>query len=143
MPAHQTAISRKGPSAPMKWLDKQGLLAGGRRLDFGCGRGADADHFGMDGFDPHWRPEEPTGHYDLVTCNYVLNVIGRKEQGEVLARVERLLKPGGGRAFFSVRRDLPREGKSGRGCYQRFVTLDLPLITENGSFAVYEMRGCC
>ncbi len=37
-----TAIARKNPSLPAKWLNKTGLLDNGARLDFGCGRGQDA-----------------------------------------------------------------------------------------------------
>ena len=46
----KTAISRKSLSQPMKWLEQQHMLATNnpsRRLDFGCGKGFDADTLGM------------------------------------------------------------------------------------------------
>ena len=36
-----TAISRKAPSRPMRFLQEHDLLKG-RMLDYGCGRGTDA-----------------------------------------------------------------------------------------------------
>lgn len=132
-----TAVARKVPSAPMRFLGRKGFLVG-RGLDFGCGRGFDAFHFGMTGYDPHWRPERPQGLFELVTCNYVLNVITPEAQAQVLDEVLGFLAPGGS-AYFSVRRDLPQAGKPGRGCFQRFVELDLDLVVENRSFAIYRM----
>ena len=46
-------------------------------LDFGCGRGTDAATYGMDAYDPYWRPEKPTGPYDTIVCIYVLNVVSQ------------------------------------------------------------------
>lgn len=74
--AHLTAISRKSPSAPMMYLAKMGLLKG-KMLDYGCGRGYDADAFGMAKYDPFWFKCDDfcAGEFDTITCNYVLNVI--------------------------------------------------------------------
>lgn len=48
--AGKTAITRKTLSTPMKWLDDHHMLAcnrPNRRLDYGCGKGFDADLLGM------------------------------------------------------------------------------------------------
>jgi len=108
--SHMTATGRKGLSAPMRRLREAGLLEG-RVLDFGCGRGQDADALGIQGYDPHWRTEKPEGRYDVVTCNYVLNVLRlRKEREMVVQEILGLLEQGGV-AYFTVRRDI-------KGCYR-------------------------
>ncbi len=122
----------------MSWLNQAGLLVGDRKLDFGCGRGDDARYFNMECFDPHYRPQKPEGLFDLVTCNYVLNVVTESEQVGLLQQVQALLAPHG-TAFFTVRRDIARTGQPGRGCFQRFVQLDLPLVIERARFAIYKM----
>jgi SAM-dependent methyltransferase len=139
-----TALSRKVPSTPARYilrycLDYLRIGATGRGLDYGCGRGADAEALGFEGYDPHWRPEAPEGKFDVITCSYVLNVVPEDAQTAVLASIRSLLAPGGV-AYISVRRDLPPEGKAGRGCYQRNVRLDLPLETENSSYAMYRLE---
>jgi len=140
--AYGTAMSRKDLSAPVKALKKRGLLLPGDRvLDYGCGRGGDADRLGIPGYDPHWRPDtawEP-GTFNIVLCSYVLNVVDETTQEEILQDILAALAPGG-KAYLTVRRDLPREGTSGRGCFQRYVVLDLPLLLENSSFAIYVMH---
>ena len=136
MPASTTAIARSKPSAPIRHLHQAGLLVG-RCLDYGCGRGMDADTYGMEGYDPTWRPREPSGRFDTITCTYVLNVVDEAAQEAILAAVRGLLAPGGA-AYISVRRDLPREGMQGRGCWQRYVTLDAPTLSAGkGRWATY------
>lgn len=131
-------MRRRGPSAPVKALHRLGLLRG-RMLDFGCGHGHDAEFMGAEGYDPHWRPEPaPTGEYDTVTCIFVLNVVGPETEAEVIESVRRLLAPGG-RAYFAVRRDIPRDGRPGRGVLQRWVELDLPVVARGSGFVIYGM----
>jgi len=86
----------------------------GRVLDFGCGYGADVDFLlekGVDavGYDPHYAPRLPEGPFDTILCHYVLNVLMRQRQSEILMEVSELLSPTGA-AYFSVRRDLRRPG---------------------------------
>ena len=76
--SHLTAIARKAPSKPMQYLDTRGMLRG-RVLDFGSGRGYDADAFGLERFDPHFAPQMPEGTFDPVVCDYVLNVFPRSD----------------------------------------------------------------
>ena len=118
-------------------LQIQELLQG-RVLDYGCGRGFDADQLDLEKYDPHWFPKEPEGLFDTITCIYVLNVVSEETQTWIIENVSKLLTPGG-HAYFAVRRDLPREGEEGRGTWQQFVLLDLPLLTQKSTFAIYKL----
>ena len=111
--SHLTAKERTGPSFPTKWLYKNGLIIGDV-LDFGCGLGSDLNFlrqegFSVDGYDPFYNPTHPTIKYDSIICQYVLNVLLPEEQTKVLMDVSELLKPGG-KAYFTVRRDVKYEG---------------------------------
>lgn len=130
-----TAIKRTRLSAPMRWLIENGYFVGEPKLDYGCGRGYDADELGIAGYDPHWRPVDITGKYEFISCNYVLNVVPAEEQQQIVNTVLDLLTPQGF-AYFSVRRDLPKEGKQGR-VYQHYVTLELDRIVDTSGFAIY------
>jgi hypothetical protein len=118
-----TAIVRTALSSPMTDLLN---IFHGDCLDYGCGRGYDCDTLGIDGYDPNWRPNALLKKYDIITCNYVLNVVDEKEQEEIINHVKSLLKIGG-RAYFTVRRDI-RENYEGKGYPQRLVYLDMPSI---------------
>ncbi len=133
--SHLTAIRRNKLSAPTKHLLDRGLLVG-RVLDFGCGRGFDCDFLGIDGYDPHWRPQELVGKYDTIFCNYVLNVLEPAEQQAVLRRLVGLLQEGG-RSYIAVRADRKAlKGWTRRGTYQCDVRLGLPLESV-GRFRTY------
>lgn len=114
-------------------------LVRGRVLDFGCGFGFDADHFGWEGYDPYYRPQEPTGPYDTILCTLVLNVLSRRNRAAAIERVGALLAPDG-RAYLAVARNVPVTGKLGVGhCPQSYVVLTLPVVIEDDDLAVYEM----
>lgn len=133
----RTAIARFKPSLPMLNLQKLGLLRG-RKLDYGAGRGFDADYFRMEKFDPNHWPQMPEGAFDTITVNYVLNVLPKEPWEErVLRDVQSRLAPGG-RAYITVRRDIKREGMTSKGTFQRNVFLPLPVVTEKkGAYATY------
>ncbi len=58
--AHKTAIRRtRGLSVPMKVLGH--LIGDVTVLDYGCGRGEDADKLNFKKFDPHFFPDMPEG----------------------------------------------------------------------------------
>lgn len=135
--SHLTAIARRKLSVPVRWLSGNNLLIG-RCLDYGCGRGFDADELGMDKYDPYYFPEEPTGKYTTIVCTYVLNVISQEDQEDVIRKIRALLEEGG-KAYLTVRRDIPKEGKPGKGCFQRYVVLDYNTLKRNSSFEIYEI----
>jgi ATP adenylyltransferase len=138
---HLTAIARKAPSQPMRYLYASGRLQG-RMLDYGCGRGTDAEAFGMEGFDPFHRPELPAGPFDTVTCNYVLNVIpSEAERRAVLDSVLALLAPGGV-AYVSVRNDTRSlNGWTSKGTWQGDVGVPgATLLRSTSAFRLYELR---
>jgi hypothetical protein len=136
----RTAISRSKPSLPMQYLEKRGLLTG-RMLDYGAGRGFDADHFGMEKYDPTYWPGRPEGPFDTITSNYVLNVVPPEAEDEILSDIEGLLAPGG-KAYIAVRRDVKQDGFTSTDTYQRRVFLDLPVLVEKkGAFAIYVLEG--
>ena len=60
--SYNTAMSRKGASAPLKFLESKDLIKGSV-LDYGCGKGADHKHlldkgFDAKGYDPYWMPSD-------------------------------------------------------------------------------------
>lgn len=133
-----TAIARTKASVPARRLFKAGLLKG-RCLDYGCGRGKDADTFGMKKYDPTFYPKVPRGRFDTITCTYVLNVVEPGLWPRVLRSIQGLLAPGG-RAYITVRRDV-KASQPGRGVTQRLVGLNAEVVFENKSYCTYAIRG--
>ena len=137
-----TAIARKKPSAPLVFLEKHNMLSG-TILDYGCGRGMDEKYllskgFDVDSYDPNWNPVSINRVYDTILCTYVLNVVDKKIESSVINAVMSLLKDGG-KAYFSVRRDIKKEGLTSRG-FQRNVLLDEKVIKEyRGNYCIYEL----
>ncbi|WP_052444578.1 bifunctional 2-polyprenyl-6-hydroxyphenol methylase/3-demethylubiquinol 3-O-methyltransferase UbiG [Flammeovirga sp. OC4] len=108
-----TAIHRKSISFPSRFLHEKQLLKG-KVLDFGAGHGKDVEELSNKGvnieqYDKFYAPIFPNKKYDTIICHYVLNVVEKEEQTRVLAEVAYLLKPGG-KAYFTVRKDLAKEG---------------------------------
>ena len=128
---HRTAIKRAKLSAPTRYLEKRGLLVG-RVLDYGCGYGEDAGELGFEVYDPHFFPCMPTGKFDTIVCSYVLNVVSDGVQHGIIRDIEQRLKPNGF-AYLVVRRDL-----TGNETTQRIVKLNLPVLTENSGYCIYE-----
>lgn len=136
-----TAIARRTLSAPAAYLLEQGLLVG-RVLDFGCGRG-DLAKF-LDGdieqYDPHYAPDKPSGKFDVVVCNYVLNVMGWRRRKRALAEARSYVKPGG-HLYVAVRRDIVREGATSKGTRQYTVKMRQPSLVCCRNFEIYDI--CC
>ena len=138
--AHLTAIKRNKLSAPMCWLVNQGLIQGWEILDYGCGRGFDADQLQMHKYDPHYFNDESLlgKTYDLIVCNYVLNVVSEPVAQHIMDKIESMLKAGG-RAFITVRCDVKVEGFTSKGTYQRNPVLNLPVVHKTASFCIYQL----
>lgn len=138
--SHKTAISRKALSAPAGWLDRAGYLQG-RVLDYGCGRGGDAERLGCEGYDPHYRTDWPVGTFRTIMCNFVLNVVRHEDaRRAVLATVEDLLDDDGC-AYITVRTDRAAcKGETSIGTWQGLVTLGLPVVRRGSGYRIYLLR---
>jgi len=133
------AIKRTKPSRAATYLVSNGLVRG-RVIDYGCGYGFDADHYGWDSYDPYYRPTPPEGEYDTVVCTNVLSALTRANRRDVLTAVDGLLSARG-TAYLAVPRNLPESGRMGVGhTLQNYVVLTLPLVHEDRRFAVYALQ---
>jgi diadenosine tetraphosphate (Ap4A) HIT family hydrolase len=143
---HLTAIERIYLSFPAKFLLEKNLLKG-KILDFGCGLGNDVKllqekGFDITGYDPYYFPEHPHEKFDTIICFYVLNVLFTEEQANVLMGISHLLKPEG-KAYYSVRRDIKREGfrehyVHKKPTYQCSVKLPFNSIKLDDNCEIYE-----
>jgi len=146
--SHLTAKERDSISFPARHLLKNNLLKG-KVLDFGCGLGSDVNVLkekGVDvvGYDKFYFPQLPNDKFDTIICLYVLNVLQKEEQTEVLLKVSQLLKPGG-TAYFAVRRDVKFEGFRThkihqKQTYQCNVVLPYNSILLNEYCEIYEYK---
>lgn len=146
--SHLTAIDRTSLSFPSRYLLENNLL-GGDILDFGCGQGFDTNYlkdkgYNIIGYDIHYQPEYPKNKFDIIICNYVLNVLEANEQANVLMSVSELLKPNG-KAYFAVRRDLQHEGFRihyihKQYTYQCNVILPYLSLFKNDNCEIYEYQ---
>lgn len=143
-----TIKERDKPSLPVRTLFKRNLLAG-EILDFGCGLGKDVEflkskHQKISGYDPYYFPEYPVKKFDTIICFYVLNILLPEEQAHVIMSISELLNIGG-KAFFSVRRDIKRNGfifnpKHKVKTYQCNVNLPFKSIFKNNNTEIYEYQ---
>jgi len=129
---YQTAISRRGLSAPMRWLHSHYMLTG-IVLDYGCGRGKDAYLLGMDKYDPHWFPVLPKGKFDVVVCQYVLSVLSFAINRDAVLHHIKSLMTRSGKAYIIVRRDIPESGTA----TQHWVDLPLPSVRCTSRYEIY------
>ena len=106
-------------------------------LDYGCGRGFDADTLRCEGYDPHYRPIIPKDKFNTIFCVYVLNVLPEpEERQQVIDSIIALLEDGG-KAYVAVRLGM-KEGWTSRGTYQEVIDLDFPVIKETSTYKIYE-----
>lgn len=136
--AHRTAMKRRTLSRPASFLLPQ---LTGRVLDYGCGKGDDAQSVGCERFDPYYHAVWPQGRFDTIMCNYVLNVIeDDQERRDVLANIDSLLETDGV-AFITVRTDKKAlTGPTGNGTWQGLIELDLPVYHKGSGFTIYRME---
>ena len=133
------AIRRETVSQTARFLDERRLLRG-RVLDYGCGFGFDADHFGWEAYDPHYRQKPPEGLFDTVVCNHVANMLTRDSRQELFRTLQALLAPQG-KAYVSVSRKIPKAGKVAlRKRIQNYVVLTLPSLFRDGELEIYRLE---
>jgi hypothetical protein len=133
------AIRRETVSRTTRFLHDRRLLLG-RVLDYGCGFGFDADRFGWDAFDPHYRQKPPEGRFDTIICNHVANMLTRRSRQELFQAVQRLLAPKG-MAYVSVSRKIPKAGKVAmRKRIQNHVVLTLPSLYRDDELEIYRLE---
>ena len=133
------AIRRETVSKTARFLDEHGLLRG-RVLDYGCGFGFDADHFGWEAYDPHYRQRLPDGLFDTIVCNHVANMLTRDSRRELFWTIQALLAPQG-KAYLSVSRKIPRAGKIAlRKRIQNYVVLTLPSLFRGDELEIYRLE---
>ena len=111
----------------------------GRVLDFGCGFGFDADHYGWEAFDPYYRQRDLDGNYDTIICNNVLNMLTRSSREKAIFKVQEALATYG-KAYLIVPRNIPVTGKVAlRERVQNYVILTLPTIYVDQKLEVYRL----
>ena len=112
-------------------------LINGRTLDYGCGQGFDADQLNWESFDPYYRPNLPEGKFDTIVVNHVLNILTKNSRQSLYKKVDDLLDQHG-KVYFSVARNIPKEGKHGpRKRLQNYIILDLQVVYEDDIEAIY------
>jgi hypothetical protein len=133
-PTHMTAIKRNTVSLPIRENLMRELTDPCKRvLDYGCGRGYDADRLGMFKYDPHFFPDKPAGEFGQIYCGYVLNCLNKAEGRRVIAEIKTLLTQNGN-AWIVVRRDHKEDNPN-----QRTVELtgDCSHWYSNSKYAIY------
>ena len=133
------ALRRQTVSKTARFLDEHRLLRG-RVLDYGCGFGFDADHFGWEAYDPHYRQKVPDGPFETIVCNHVANMLTRESREELFRALRALLAPQG-QAYVSVSRKIPRAGKVAlRKRIQNYVVLTLPSLFRDDELEIYRLK---
>jgi SAM-dependent methyltransferase len=141
--SHKTAIRRRAISCPTKYLYNKGLLVG-KILDYGCGRGDDIQrlnelHVKADKYDPYWFPFAINAYsYDVIICNYVLNVIPEEDERQAVIDTIKVLLKDGGVAYISIRNDVRElRGWTSKGTWQGLIDLDLPIFHKSSNYIMY------
>lgn len=133
------AIRRETVSKTALFLDEHRLLRG-RILDYGCGFGLDADHFGWEAFDPYYRQKPPEGRFDTIVCNHVANMLTRDSRQNLFRAIQVLLAFQC-KAYISVSRKVPRVGKIAmRKRIQNYVVLTLPSVFYDDELEIYRLE---
>jgi hypothetical protein len=142
---HKTAINRKKPSAPSKWIyENLGFMTNGETLDYGSGFGVDATYYGIDGWDPISDPwnvhQNAQSCYSVILCTYVLNVIPTiEERLAVIESIKKLLT-WDGVAYITVRNDKKNlNGWTKKGTFQTFVDLNYPVVRRTSGYITYQV----
>ena len=134
-------MKRNKPSAPAKWIHDNIGFDHHNTLDYGCGRGFDANHYNIVGWDPtfDWTLNEDL-RYDTILCTYVLNTIpSYQDRAAVIAHIKSILTPSGV-AYITVRNDKRNlNGWTSRNTYQTLVNLNLPIVRKVSGYTIYQL----
>ena len=145
----KTAMTRKKLSAPMRYLLDSGFFPRGSAnqnkefLDYGCGKGFDADFCGFAKYDPHFFPDKmliQSKSWDIVVCNYVLNTLPTMtDVHSVIWDIQNTLVDDGV-AYISIRNDKKNlNGETKIGTWQGFTPLNLPVVHKTSSYIIYKL----
>lgn len=142
--SHLTAVSRKEMSLPLQHIMKKYTIHHKKILDYGCGRGEDVRQLlsraiKVEGYDPYYQPERPAGTFSVVLCTYVLNVLDPRKVDDVIEDVFKYLNKWGV-AFFTVRRNIRKEGFTSKGTQQWMVHLPFEKELETSEFCIYKVK---
>ena len=162
----RTAISRASLSVPMRELINLNVFdLDSKCIDVGCGKGEDiefiqylgVDIVGYDKYNPKFKYDKLLDNtYNIVTCNYVFNVIGLQEHKELLNKLKQI----GDNIYICVRSDsraikdnweyiaLEDYWKTPKNTYQRFYTEEMvntyfgqvEYIISNGSLRLFKLE---
>lgn len=117
----KTAMQRTTLSAPMRLITQTAYWKdyGPDRLDYGCGKGTDADLLGIEGWDPVYRGNSDIlgKRYDIITMIYVLNTLPKELRLKTLETARGFLKPDG-LMIVVVRDDVKQPYKTKLGTYR-------------------------
>lgn len=167
----KTAIKRRELSKPMTILLTKNLLHG-KILDFGCGYGIDVKilsvhpfNYNIQGYDKH-SPEFSKNYalmndnYDIITCNYMFNVIPNLETHRIILDTLRSMCKV---AYIAVRTDTKAIKDNWKwdnkaqgywtttGTFQRFyddyglmdeLFGEVEYIADNNSMKLFKIKGC-
>ena len=127
-----TAIARQKMSRPMKKMYESRKFDKKTVLDYGCGKGFDVEYLKLQGIDiKGYEPfasdkylQMPEGKFDIITSNYVLNVIENPTERKKL--VEEMKKLGN-TVVITVRADK-------KSIKNTWVTFSDGFLTPKGTF---------
>jgi chemotaxis methyl-accepting protein methylase len=80
-------------------------------------------------------PTQPVGTFDIIICNYVLNVVDESSQLAILSKIKSLLSEDG-MSYITVRRDIQNDYTT-KYTEQYVVVLDLETKIKTKSFEMY------
>lgn len=131
-------------SVPLQHILKKYVLQHQKILDYGSGRGEDVRQllsrgFKVKGYDPYYKPERPVGKFSVVLCTYVLNVLDPSKVDEVIEDVFKYTKKYGV-VFFTVRRNIIKEGFTFSGTQQWLVHLPFEKELETSKYCIYKVK---
>ena len=134
------AMKRTNPSKAAEILVNLDVL-GTNVLDYGCGYGFDAAHYGWSSYDPYYNDIEITETYENVVCINVLNVVSSKIRKEIIENIKSHLTETG-IAYLYIPRNVPIKGKfSGfERRPQNYVVLSLKSIYKDNNGEIYELN---